>query len=155
MIDTIPFLYEEFDINFELYITKPTSTALYHNVIRLTNTQSNQGSFGDRIVVFEVMGDLSKVNFISDAKPKRSQSVTHTATIPSERWVPIRIQQALLDGRFKIIFYFDSTPVGELLMDRPDVYNETKIFASETFRGRMPGFIKNLKLSTGKIKHID
>ena len=147
-LDTIPTLYEEFDVNFNLYISKEDQPN-WRSVFRLTNTDNQQGNIGDRIALFEVYGDLSKASFYTDAG-KPSKSVLYNSTLASQTWIPVHIQQAVVDGRFKIMFWLDNTSVGELLMDRPQPLSDTKIFAGDPFRIAMPGTIKNLNISTGK-----
>ena len=148
MIDTIPVLYEEFDITFELYISK-AAVPFWRNVLRLTNTANRQGNIGDRIAMFEVYGDLSKAIFYTDAGQPSIKTVLYNKTVPTQTWIPIQIKQAVVDDRFKMMFWFNDESVGELLMNRPQPLNDTQIFASDSFTGTMAGMIKNLNVSTG------
>ena len=150
LIDTIPVLYEQFDITFELYIHGEIHTN-WRNVLRLTNTNNKQGNIGDRIAIFEVRGDLSEAILTTDAG-KPSKSVLHNKTISAETWIPTRIQQAVVDNRFKMMLWFNNEEVGEILMDRPQLLNDTQIFAGDPYTAVLPGTIKNLNISTGKDK---
>ena len=103
-IGAIPVLHEEFDISFELYINRaPTGT--WHNVLRLTNTNNDKGnSSGDRIAMIEIHGDMDKM-ILYFGKDRRGGNITHNATIPTKTWIHIRIQQALVNGRYYDHFY--------------------------------------------------
>ena len=148
-MDTIPTLYEEFDITFQLYINRERETS-FRSILRLTNTVNANGNLGDRIANLEVKGDLSETALSSDsASPS---TVTNSTAVPTETWMPIRIQQAVFDGRFKLMFWVDGKDFGELTMGMPQVYNDTKIYAGDSFKKNMYGTIKNLTISTGNSK---
>ena len=148
LVDTIPTLYEEFDISFELYIHKGQGISR-RNVLRLTNTNDEKGNIGDRIVVFEVYGDLSKSILLSDStKPK---SLILNEAVPSQKWIPIRIQQAVIEGKFQLMFWVDGESAGGLMMDTPQVFNNTRVLLGDSYTTALYGTIKNLTISTGNL----
>ena len=153
MLDTIPTLYEEFDVSFELYIQKifAWQSGKWQSVIRLTNTNNDQGNFGDRLAMVMVHGGLEKIWFISPGNEFPTLGYTHKTAVATEAWIPIRIQQVLVDGGFKLIFWYDGVSVKEFALDLPRVYNDTKIYAGDSFRISITGAIKDLKISTGKL----
>ena len=150
LLETIPNLYEEFDVAFDLYINDGWGPNAWRSVLRLTNTDNDKDNFGDRLAMFMVNGELTKVLFTSAANPSPHVPYSHVTTVPHSRWIPIRIQQKVIEDRFKLIYWYDGTAVKEILMDRPRVYNNTKVLAGDRFKGALSGTLRNLTITTCK-----
>ena len=51
---------------------------------------------------------------------------------------------------FKMMLWFNGVHAGERVLDRPKVFRDVQILAADGFRPRVPGFIKNMNISTGE-----
>ena len=150
LLDTIPTLYEEFDVSFELYVNNAPAPNAKRTVIRLTNTNNNKGNYGDRLATVVASGDLTKVFFTSAAEGVNFHVTHTTASLPKSTWIAIRVQQAVIEDRFKLIYWFNGVAVRETLIDLPRVYNDTKVFVGDNFKAALLGTVKNLRISTGR-----
>ena len=61
MVDTIPVLYEEYDVSFDMYINTGWSSGNYREVFRMTNTENDKGDFGDRLAMLHVHPKFKQV----------------------------------------------------------------------------------------------
>ena len=49
-----------------------------------------------------------------------------------------------------MMLWFNGVHAGERVLDRPKVFRDVQILAADGFRPRVPGFIKNMNISTGE-----
>ena len=149
LLDTIPTLYEEFDVSFELYVNKAPGTIAKRSVIRLTNTNKDKGNSGERLATIIVSTDLTRVHFSSAAEGPKDTTFKYTTSSLNSTWVTIRFQQAVIDDRFKLIFWYNGVAIRDEVIDKPSVYNNTKVFVGDNFYPPLPGTVKNLVITTG------
>ena len=150
----IPKLYPKFNITFELWKNGAETGGMLRSVLRLTNTNTETGNFGDHLPAFQVRRHLLGIKLLGARST--SQNYGGTANIKDliapATWVPIQIRQDIDAGVFKIMCHIDGNLKIDAQIDRLPPLENVTVFAGDNFMDPLDAQIKDLIIETGEKK---
>ena len=152
LIKTIPTLFPDYEISFEIYPTTPNHE---DSIIHLTTTDNDCCNFGDRVpgVWFHYV-NTKLVIIIQNAiswNGNDHTGVTTNEAVPLNQWTEIKIKQS---------FQSDLTYLYELSMNgqvyhcetntSPQEWSNVKVYAADPWYDAATASIRNFKIKTAK-----
>ena len=154
---TIPKLYPKYNITFDLWKNAKETGGVLKSVIRLTNTNTDTGNFGDHLPALQMRRHLLGIKLFgarSTTQIYQGPAKIKGLISPAE-WVPIQIRQDIDGGVFKIMCYIDGQlKINEEIDRLPPLENVT-VYAGDNFMDPLDAQIRDLIVETGKKKPFD
>ena len=156
---TIPKLYPRYSIHFDLWKNAKETGGVLKSVIRLTNTDTDTGKFGDHLPALQMRRHLLGIKLFGAISTRQRYigSANIKGLISPSVWVPIQIRQDIDfdEGVFKIWCYIDGYLKIHEQIDRLPPLENITVYAGDNFMDPLDAEIRNLVVNTGKKKSFD
>ena len=123
-------------------------------MLRVTNTDTENGNDGDKIVIFNINNNDRKLVFnIQQGDVSNQWYYKHpNITVQASTWYNVVIKTVYLTGSFRVRIYIDNVLIKEnWFNEHPSTFNDVKVYVSEKFKKPIAGWIDNLNITTGEV----
>ena len=134
-----------YEISFDIAFNSDPTTN--HNIIRITNTTTNNNGFGDKIVNINHRSD-GRIAIVTNTGNSSSMISTTVYKGPGE-WTNLKIVQEKADeDDYSLTIYVDGVEKESSVVNVPLQYKGVRVFASGNFLPAADAQIRNFYLST-------
>ena len=158
-IRTIPTLLETWEVSLQFYITLFETGGL-KNILRLTNTDTNSGNLGDRILAIWMRAESKQLHVYSEiSHPPHNppdlyiiNQFIHTDPLSANTWYNLTVRQFFDRGEFLLRVFLNEEQIHERLVRyTPKTYTNVTVYVSDQFNPpAIMGWVDNLTITTGR-----
>ena len=150
-VDTITTLHETWVVSFQFYIALFETG--FKSLLRLTNTDTNQGNPGDRILAIFMDSEDQLLNVVYERGDTRDTWYIHPDKLSARTWYNLTVRQDFDRGEFLVRIFID----GEMVEENPNQKHTARKYTNVTvYAGDMHyppsilGWMDALNVTTGK-----